>query len=144
MTEIEIVERPPALVLGVPVIGEFADLARLVPDAWRTVRRRTGTTGQELAEVSVDLGDGRYHETVGLLVDATDEVPPAGMVGTLVPGGAWVQTRHDDAADRIAGTFGRLLDWLAAHDRDAGPHKLDMGYRLDGGTEHHVLAVQLG
>lgn len=148
MTDIEIVERPPAVVIGLPVLAPFRDLGTLVPAEWQALAGHLGDDQQSapLAELSVDLGDGRYHETVGLLVDLEDG-PPAGLPGavrSLVPGGRWVQAHHDGPAGTIAETFGRLLAWATAHGERAGAHKLDVGYRLDGTAEHHVLAVELG
>lgn len=143
---ITVVEREPAVVVGIPVTGTFADLGRLVPAAWRRLSDALDGTGpEELAEVSVDLGDGHYHETVGRLtrVDDRDSRWPAAAVHTLVPGGRWAQTSHDGPSGTIAETFGRLLEWVTQQGASAGPHKLDVGYRLDGGTESHVLAVQL-
>lgn len=146
MTEIELVERPPALVVGLPVLARFADLGTLVPAAWRSLAgalggRRPGT----LAELSVDLGDGRYHETVGVLLELGDAgaVRLPGAVGSLVPGGRWAQVPHEGPASAIADTFGRLLAWVEEQGEHAGPHKLDAGYRLDGAPERHLLAVCL-
>lgn len=144
--EIVVVKRAPAVVVGVPVIGTFADLGRLVPAAWRRLGDVLGGTGhEELAEVSVDLGDGRYHETVGLLtgLGAPDSPGLAGAVRTMVPGGPWAQLAHDGPPGAIAESFGRLLEWVTQQGSHAGPHKLDVGYRLDGRPETHVLAVQL-
>ncbi|HLV04405.1 GyrI-like domain-containing protein [uncultured Georgenia sp.] len=146
MTDIEMVERGPAVIVGVPVIGTFAELGRLVPEAWRRLHDRVGQDSDlTLAEVSVDLGDGRYHETLGALTGAREarrlHIP--GCVCSYVPGGRWVQTIHEGPERAIADTFGRLLDRIAADGGQPGPHKLDIGYTVDGEGGPHLLAVQL-
>ncbi|WP_152189055.1 hypothetical protein [Georgenia satyanarayanai] len=145
MREIEIVDRAPVLVVGMPVLAGFHELGTLVPAAWRALSRSLGDDDRPLAELSVDLGDGRYHETVGVLVPLEDaaRVRVPGAVGSLVPGGAWAQMVHDGPVHTIAETFGRLLAWAAEQGARPGPHKLDVGYRLDGAAERHTLAVEL-
>lgn len=147
---IEIVQRPTAFLVGLPVIGRFDELGTLVPAAWdalpEAIEGTTVSPGGPFAELSVELGRGRYHETVGVLVEDTGgDVPrlPGAVVG-VVPGGRWVQVTHEGPRKTIAATFGRLLEWIEERGHHAGDHKLDTGYRLDAAPETHVLAVQLG
>jgi len=147
-TEIEVVQRPTAFLVGLPVIGRFDELGTLVPAAWDALRDAVAGTGLSgpFAELSVELGQGRYHETLGVLVEDTGgDLPqvPGAVVG-VVPAGRWVQVTHEGPREAIAATFGRLLEWLEESGHQAGEHKLDTGYRLDGAPETHVVAVQLG
>lgn len=146
MTEIEIVERPASLVVGRPVLARFQDLGTLVPAAWQALAGSLGPgdTGP-FAELSVELVDGRYHETVGALVPLREDgaVRVPGTVGSFVRGGRWAQAAHDGPRHAIAETFGRLLARVAEQGERAGPYKLDVGYRFDGGPERHVLAVDI-
>lgn len=146
VTDIELVERGPAVVVGVPVVGAFADLGRLVPEAWGRLRSSLdGGPDHTLAEVSVDLGDGRYHETVGALVGVPEvaDLRIPGTVYSYVPSGRWAQTIHDGPTHAIADSFGRLLDWIASGHGEPGRHKLDIGYTVDSSEGPHLLAVRL-
>ncbi len=150
MSDIEVIVREPAVVVGVPVIAGFSELAQAVPAAWESLRTSLGghlggRPSEPLAEASVELGGGRYHETVGVFLEpeAAGAVRIPGTVHTLVPGGRWAQATHDGPVEDIAETFGRILRWAAAQGHRPGPRKLDVGYRLDRDPGNHLLAVEL-
>ncbi|MGY2003723.1 GyrI-like domain-containing protein [Blastococcus sp. SYSU DS1024] len=140
----EIVERAESFVLGTGVEARFDELATAVPAAWQEVFARRdelpAPSAGGFAETSRHLGDGRYRETVGVLLDAPLAVP-GGMVVTPAPAGRYVHHRHDGAVEEIAAGFQEIYDWAATRDLRLGDVKLDVGYTADGIPQPHDLYI---
>ncbi|WP_395245297.1 hypothetical protein ACGGZK_05690 [Agromyces sp. MMS24-K17] len=137
LSEISIVRRRPAVVIGVPVLARFDELSELVPLAWAEAFRRFDGP---LAEASTRVGD-RYHEVVGLLGEVDAQVD--GAVHALVPAGEYATATHRGDRVSIAESFGRIESWIAAQGREVGAGKLDVGYLRDGSERAHDLYVSI-
>ncbi|MDM4722876.1 GyrI-like domain-containing protein [Micromonospora sp. WMMA1363] len=139
-----IIHREPVVIVGLPVIGAFQDLSHLVPAAWRELFARQAQlppTGGTFAEASYYLGDGRYHEVVGVTVPADTPVSGHWTVAHL-PAGAWAHCRHAGPVQQIADTFSAIERWLHERQHTVDGMKLDVGYRADGQPEIHDLYVR--
>ncbi|RWZ52499.1 AraC family transcriptional regulator [Labedella phragmitis] len=137
---IDIVQMPPRIVIGVPVLAPFDHLSSLVPEAWATAFSSLPDDDRDFAEASVRVGD-RYHEVVGILAD--DGARIDGFVHALVPGGPYGHLRHEGTRAGIAAAFGEIEAWLRSSGRPPGAAKLDIGYRRDGSDTVHDLFVSL-
>ncbi|MGX5695472.1 hypothetical protein ACWKWP_04670 [Agromyces soli] len=133
----EIVVRRPSLVIGIPVLGRFDELGRLVPEAWASAFASLDGT---FAEVSTRVGDG-YHEVVGVLSELDTNID--GYVHGYVPGGEYVREAHRGERAMIAESFGRIEVWARSRGREVGAVKLDIGYHADGSDLVHELYVGL-
>jgi predicted transcriptional regulator YdeE len=143
---VEVVQRPEATVLGVEVVAAFDELGVLVPAAWEQVFARVAQLPvpppHRFAEASRHLGEGRYRETVGVLVGGPVEVPD-GMVLTTLPAGRYVRHRHTGPVETIADGFRAAHEWAGQHGLQVGDVKLDVGYAADGTTGPHELFVDV-
>jgi predicted transcriptional regulator YdeE len=145
----EVVELDATAVVGVQVEARFGALSVAVPAAWRDVFGRRGTlpptTGDLYGEASLHLGQGRYRETVGVVLPPAD-VPDdlaEGLVCAVLPAGRYVYHRHAGDARDIAASFAAIYDWAAQNALDLGDHKLDLGYTVDGTERSHDLYIGL-
>ena len=118
----EVVQRPETAVLGLEVTAPFGELAEAVPAAWRRLFARSdelpAPPDGAFAEASLHLGDGRYRETVGVLVSGPVDVPD-GMVLTTLPAGRYVRHRHTGPVEAIADAFRAAHEWAAARKASA-------------------------
>ena len=144
---LEVFERPAMLVSGWPVLGAFDDLLTQVPAVWDQVRQMLPPPPEGYAVARNELGDGRYHEVVGVLV-GPDDAPP-GPLTVRLPAGTYLHTRYAGALDGITTTFQTLSASAAARGYRIGTHTLDVGYtfglRRDSDSEHeaHDLWLQV-
>ena len=142
----QIVRREPLVVIGIPVVAPFQDLSALVPAAWRELFDRCGELPSSgdgtFAEVSYYLGEGRYHEVVGMAVPA--QTPMSGQWALAhVPAGNWAHCRHTGPVEEIGETFGAIEQWLREQGQTVGGMKLDLGYRADDRPQVHELHVHV-
>jgi predicted transcriptional regulator YdeE len=142
----QVVERAGSSVVGIEVVAEFGRLATAVPAAWRELFSRhsevpTPAAGR-YAEASRHLGEGRYREVVGVVVDEPVE-PPAGMSAVQVPGGQWVHHHHAGPVAEIGGGFQEIYAWAAERGIRLGERKLDVGYDRDGTDGPHDLYIDV-
>jgi predicted transcriptional regulator YdeE len=145
----EVVELDATAVVGVQVEARFGALSVAVPAAWRTVfgrRESLPPTGGDLyGEASLHLGQGRYRETVGVVLpppDVPDDLAE-GLVCVVLPAGRYVHHRHAGDVREIAASFAAMYDWAAGNALVIGDHKLDLGYTADGTERSHDLYVDL-
>ena len=140
----QIVRREPVVVIGLPVVAPFQDLSTLVPAAWREIFDRRAelpsSGGDTFAEASYHLGEGRYHEVVGVAVPVQTPVSGQWTVAH-VPAGSWAHCRHTGPVEQIGETFGAIEQWLREQGRTVGGMKLDVGYRADAEPQVHELYV---
>ncbi len=137
---------PLSAVVGLPVLGPFGELSRLVPAAWQQLEEMVGRNADEnFVELSTQLRDGRYHEVVGVLREAgtAAEISRPGMVTVLVPPGEWLSAQHGGPRETIAEGFDALIAEAQRLGRTPSGEKLDIGYRLDGAEESHELRIRL-
>ncbi|MCJ0907353.1 effector binding domain-containing protein [Rhodococcus sp. ARC_M6] len=142
----KLVERPLTIISGWPVMGPFEQLSTLVPNAWkRFLETQPGIAvpAEGYAEISTHLGDGVYHEVVGILHADSETSHPEGPVTMTMPTGRYVFARHDGRVEDIGHTFGAMQKWASSRELTVGHHKLDVGYRLSNGPEKHDLYLQL-
>lgn len=146
----DVVERAAIAVVGVRVEAGFGELGRAVPAAWRDVfgrRHDLPPSGADLyAEASLHLGGGRYRETVGVAL-AASEVPGElvdGLACAVLPAGRYVHHRHVGQVREIAEGFGAMYAWAARRGLTLGALKLDLGYSPDGIARPHDLYINLG
>ncbi|MFY1652121.1 GyrI-like domain-containing protein [Solwaraspora sp. WMMB762] len=142
----QIVSREPVVVVGLPVVAPFQDLSTLVPAAWRQLFDRCAdlppSAGGTFAEASYHLGEGRYHEVVGVAVPP--QTPISGQwAAAHVPAGDWAYCRHSGPVEQIGETFGAIEQWLREQGRTVGDMKLDLGYRADAQPQVHDLYVHV-
>ncbi|WP_432493006.1 hypothetical protein [Kineococcus auxinigenes] len=145
-TDVRVVRREQTVVVGFPVVGPFAELGALVPAAWQRVFARRDELPQPVdgafAELSCYLGDGAYHEVVGVALPRPPRVPGSWVVA-VAPEGEYAHHRHEGPVEAIGEGFGVLLDAVRAQGRTPGGVKLDVGYRADGRPGPHDLYVHL-
>lgn len=136
---------PLSAVVGIPVVARFDELSTLVPAAWRRLAEIAELRHEVFVELSTDLGDGHYHEVLGLLreVDSAQDLPLPASVAVLVPPGEWLSARHEGPVEAIGDTFGELIDAARRAGRRPSGEKLDIGYRLDGAAESHELRIRV-
>ncbi|GAA4659378.1 GyrI-like domain-containing protein [Kineococcus glutinatus] len=142
----EIVEREAAVVVGLVVEAGFADLATLVPRAWREVFTLPGLPrpgGGRWAEASRYLGDGRYREVVGVPGPPGRLAPPPGATSVQVPAGRYLHHVHTGPVAAIGEGFGAMHERARRLGLAVGDVKLDVGYTRDGRDGAHDLFVDL-
>ncbi|MDI9913813.1 hypothetical protein [Rhodococcus sp. IEGM 1379] len=91
----------------------------------------------------IRLGDGVYHEVVGILHADPEHVRYLGPVTMTMPPGRYAFARHDGRVEDIGHTFGAMQEWASSRGLPAGRHKLDLGYRMSNGSEKHDPYLQL-
>ncbi|WP_432487352.1 hypothetical protein [Kineococcus sp. SYSU DK018] len=139
------VERDQVVVVGLPVVGTFDQLGALVPAAWeRVLSRRHELPRPEggYAELSTYLGDGTYHEVVGVPLPRPPQRPGRWVVA-VAPAGLHAHHRYEGPVRGIGEGFGALHEWVRAQGRTPGDLKLDVGYAADGAEGPHDLHVDL-
>lgn len=134
---------PERSLTGITVECRFDELSTHVPAAWRRLSDAHPPDGAAYAELSTELGDGRYREVLGLLGPDETLDPTLAPRTVTVPAGSWVTTVHDGPEHAIAETFGEMLAWAAARGLEPTGEKLDVGYRLDGTAGPHELGVRV-
>lgn len=136
-------------VSGVRVVGGFAELSTLVPQAWRDLAAAGLPQDVVLVELSSRRADGDYEEVLGVVDEdgAGDELRAAAghleLVTGVFPGGLVVRTEHEGPVEQIAQTFAELMDWAAGRALRPTGELLDSGYRVDGAAERHTLWVRV-
>jgi predicted transcriptional regulator YdeE len=138
---IQMESRPQRELIGLAVEAPFAELATEVPAAWRRLAETSVPAETVWSELSIDLGNGRYREVLGLLDPAPELVIDAEWERVPVPAGDWLVAEHSGAETAIAETFGLLLEHAAARGLEPTGVKLDVGYRVDGAPARHELCV---
>ncbi|KGJ72446.1 hypothetical protein GY21_15310 [Cryobacterium roopkundense] len=133
-------------VIGIEVVAYFGQLRSEMPAVWRELFSRQDELPASGADVFVEtsnyLGDGLYRETVGAV--AVVDVPvPDGMAVAFLPGGRFVQHRHEGSVATITGGFQSIYDWAAEQGLTLGNRKLDVGYTADGVQQPHELYVDI-
>lgn len=143
----DIVERPATVVAGIPVVAPFDQLGTAVPQAWRELFARRDSlpapSDGAYAEASFGLADGRYHETVGVVLEDHDLRVIGAWSAVYLPAGPFVHHRHDGPVTGIADGFGAIYGWAAGRGLTLGAIKLDVGYTLDGSPRAHDLYVDV-
>ena len=134
------------IVVGVPVTARFDELSRLVPAAWQRFFLHCHELPQPddglFAEVSFALGDGLYHETVGVPLRGEVRVHGPWSIA-LVPAGRFVAHRFEGPVESIGQGFQEIYDWARTEGLDLGSHKLDIGYTVDGSISPHDLYIDV-
>jgi len=138
-------ELPERSLTGITVESHFDELRTRVPAAWRRIAESGSSRAARYAELSTELGAGRYREVLGLLGtgNTLDPSLAAETVTVPVPGGSWVTTVHDGPEPAIAETFGAMLEWAASQGFEPTGEKTDVGYRLDGANGPHELGIRV-
>ncbi|NHC15446.1 GyrI-like domain-containing protein [Motilibacter deserti] len=141
----QILQRRPTVVAGLPVTAKFDQLAKEVPEAWaRLFARRADLPSPQrgYVELSAYVGDGVYAETLGVEV-----LPETRLRGewalALLPAGDYVHHVFRGAVPDIGTAFGEMHDWAEGQGRTIGSRKLDVGYLPDGRDGQHELWVEL-
>jgi predicted transcriptional regulator YdeE len=147
MSRAAIVQRTDTLVIGIEVVADFAALSTRVPLAWRELFARLeelpAAAGGRLAEASVELGGGRYRETVGVPIEGPAPAIPKGMSVSRLPAGAFVHHRHEGPVTEIGYGFQVIYDWAGEQGIALGELKLDIGYSPDDRPGPHDLFIGL-
>lgn len=134
------------VVVGIPVTARFDELSTLVPAAWQQFFARHDALPQpadgRFAEASFSLGDGRYHETVGVPMRGDLRVQGPWSLA-LVPAGRFVSHRFDGPVEDIGQGFQEIYDWAGAEGVELGDCKLDVGYSADLSPGPHDLYIDV-
>jgi predicted transcriptional regulator YdeE len=143
---VDVVEKPELTVVGIEVVADFGDLHTAVPAAWRTLFSRQAElpapANGAFVEASHELGEGRYREVVGVIVDRHDPVPE-GMCAVQVPAGRFLHHRHDGPVTDITSGFQAMYSWASDSGLRLGPYKVDVGYRPDVTDRPHDLYIDI-
>jgi predicted transcriptional regulator YdeE len=142
----QIVQLDATVVVGVPVTARFDELGRLVPAAWQQLFQRCDELPQPddglFAEASFSLGDGLYHETVGVPLKGDVRVQGPWSLA-LIPAGRFVVHRFTGSVENIGLGFQEIYDWASTEGLGLGSYKLDVGYTAGGSTRPHGLHIDI-
>lgn len=142
----KIVRKKSFEIVGIQVEAEFDDLFTEIPKAWKRFGDRLEEiqhrVGNVMTEISLDVTDSVYTELVGVEVDGNGKVPE-GMTAITVPTQTYLHHRHEGSLEKIASTFGEMLDWAKEKGYQTSDFKIDHGYRRDGSESTHDLYVRI-
>lgn len=141
----QFVDRGPLTIVGIRVVAPFRELWTKVPEAWRSLRARSGEIpyhgGGAFIDVSLEEDAGTYTQVVGAEVSALADAPE-GMVAVELPPRRYIHYRHEGPVEAIADSFGHMLAWADERGIELDSLKIDVGYTLEGdGTEHDLYVA---
>ena len=138
---IDTVELPELVAIGIEVVARWDELPQAVPAAWRRLfERDTGTSA--FLEVSISRENGVYRELLGFLAASKTEVPD-GMTRLVIPAQRYLRLVHDGPLAGITEGFAKLYAYAAVHELEATDLKLDFGYQPGLPPGRHELHVAL-
>ncbi|WP_127127014.1 hypothetical protein [Georgenia sp. SYP-B2076] len=146
-----LVHRPETDVMGLQVVAGFDRLHVVVPELWDAMFARRdelpAPPDGRYAEASVQLGGGRYRETVGVALvhppKTRSVAVPRGMSVARLATGLFVTHRHEGDVGDIASGFQAIYDWAEGQDLELGTLKLDIGYTTDCTAQAHDLFINV-
>lgn len=141
MPQIETIDLPELVAIGIPVDASWNDLPVEMPKAWRRLfELDTGATS--FLGVSFEHEFDMWHEFVGYLAAKVTEVPD-GLVRIVIPPRRYLRLIHDGPLGNITEGFEKLYHWAAVHGLDATGFKLDFGYQPGLPPGRHELHVAI-
>lgn len=142
----KIIHKDSFKVVGIKVIAGWDELWEEMPRAWLNFFKRSGDIKNKVnntfIDISLDKRDDKYTQLICAEVSEFGDIP-SDMEVVTVPKQQYIYHRHTGTLQEIASSFGKMYDWAAEHEHDAGDFKIDVGYTKDRSESGHDLFVRI-
>lgn len=142
----EIVEKAPVVVVGLPVRASWRELWVEMPKVWREFIVKYAEIEDRLGETFVDVSHDKvgaeYLQLVSTQVAKVRRIPD-GMQAVEIPAQRYIHHKHVGPIENIAESFGNMYDWAREYGHSVGELKLDFGYTADGDELEHDSYIGL-